>query len=345
MPKTTEPLPTVAIIVPCLNEAKFIANFVSQVLALDYPPELSSVYVVDGTSTDGTREILGRLAASEPRLHVLDNPARTTACALNRALRASQSEVVLRLDVHADYPRNYLRHLVELLQGTQAANVGALRITAAGSSLREQLFSSLISSPFANGGAPWRSRPRGVTEVESVYCGCYPRRIFEQVGLFDEKMIRIEDREFNARVRAAGGRILLDPSLTCTYHPRTRLGPYIKWTFSGPFRLFYSRCLTTTRLVHLRNYVPLCFAIYHVLLPVGWWMAGYWALAPLACYLVAATGAAMQEARLHHRVAVVLPLVSLFYLTHIVYGLGGLWGALRSLLPLPPPRPENKFAH
>ena len=48
---------------PCLNEGKFIENSVQQPLALDYPPDRYSLFVVDGMSTDGTREILTRLAA------------------------------------------------------------------------------------------------------------------------------------------------------------------------------------------------------------------------------------------------------------------------------------------
>ena len=345
MSSSPEILPTVAIIVPCLNEAKFIKNFVTQVLALDYPPDRCTLFVVDGMSTDGTREILGLLATDEPRLHMLDNPARTTACALNRALQASQSDIVLRLDVHADYPREYLRHLVDLLQRTGAANAGALRLTNPGTTLREQVFASLISAPFANGGAPWRARPRGVMEVESVYCGCYPRWVFKRIGMFNEQMIRIEDREFNARLRAAGGKILLDPSLTCTYHPRTQLFSYVKWTFSGPFRLFYSRRLSTARLLHLRNYVPLGFVVYHLTLPALLLKTGWWPLSPLAIYTLLALGASVTEARLHRRATLILPLITLFYLTHLIYGLGSLWGLLRSLLPLPPPPPEGKFSH
>jgi succinoglycan biosynthesis protein ExoA len=345
MSSPDQPPPTIAIIVPCLNEAKFIENFVRQTLAMDYPPARCSLFVVDGMSTDGTREILARLAATEPRLRMLDNPARTTACALNRALLASDSDIVLRLDVHADYPRTYARHLVALLQRTGAANAGALRLTAHGTTLRELVFASLVSAPFANGGAPWRARPRGVMEVESVYCGCYPRWVFKRVGLFNEQMIRIEDREFNARLRAAGGKILLDPALTCVYHPRTQLRTYLKWTFSGPFRLFYSRRLTAARLLHLRNYVPLGFVAYHLCLPILLLQNRIWPLLPLALYGLLALGAAVTEARLHRRAAVILPLIPLFYLTHLAYGAGSLWGLGRSLLPLPPPTPEGKFAH
>ncbi|MGD0993272.1 MAG: glycosyltransferase [Gemmatimonadales bacterium] len=334
-----------AAIVPCLNEAGFMRGFLNQVFAMDYDPARFSVWVVDGMSTDGTRAILLDYARREPRLHVLDNPGRTTAIALNIGLRASRSDVVMRLDVHADYPTNYASHLVSLLRTHRADNVGALRLTASGSTAWENAFASLVSAPFAHGGAPWRARPSRLLEVESVYCGCFPRSVFERVGAFDESMIRIEDREFNARLRSRGGRILLDPTLACTYHTRSKLGPYLRWTFSGPFRLFYSRRLTRTPLVRPRNYAPVLFVLYHLGLPVGAWMFGVVAFIPLVAYVALALIASGLEARAHRRAAVLFLLPPLFYITHLVYGAGSLWGWLRALAPGVPPQPEGRFEH
>ena len=338
-------LPTVAAIVPCLNENAFIGQFLHSILKMDYEPERLSIWVVDGMSTDGTREILATWAAREPRLHVLDNPRHTTACALNLALRASRSDVVVRLDVHADYPRHYISHLVALLQQHGADNVGALRLTAPGNTAWGNAFASLVSAPFGNGGAAWRSHPHGLCEVESVFCGCYPRAVFDRIGYFDESMIRIEDREFNARLRQAGGRILLDPTVTCVYHPRTQLRSYLRWIFSGPFRVFYSRRLTRTRLFGARNLVPAAFVLYHLVLPVAIWLIGWIAVFPLIVYALLAVVASIGEARLHRRWVMLLLLPPLFYLTHWSYGVGSLWGILRSILPMPAPSPEGKFAH
>ena len=47
-------------------------------------------------------------------------------------------------------------------------------------------------------------------EVDTVYLGMWPRRVFERVGLFDEELVRNQDDEFNYRLRKAGGRIVLD---------------------------------------------------------------------------------------------------------------------------------------
>lgn len=337
--------PTVAVIVPCLNEAPFIEGFVRRTLAMDYPADKLSLWIADGMSTDGTREILVDYAKREPRLHVLDNPRRTTACALNIALKASTSDVVVRLDVHAEYPHHYISHLVALLRSRGADNAGALRHTARGKTAWEHTCASMISAPFANGGAPWRSSPTCVQEVESVFCGCFPRSVFTKLGLFDERMIRIEDREFNSRIRAAGGKILLDPSLACIYFPRTQLGPYLRWTFSGPFRLFYSRRLTRTPLVRARNLGPLAFFVYHLALPIGANLVGPIALLPLIIYALLAGACSVVEAIRHKHPAVLLMLPPMLYVSHLLYGAGAAWGWLRSLLPLPPPRPEGKFSH
>jgi len=46
--------PTVAIVVPCFNEAKTVAGTIESLLALDYPHDKLEIIVVDDGSTDGT---------------------------------------------------------------------------------------------------------------------------------------------------------------------------------------------------------------------------------------------------------------------------------------------------
>ena len=68
--------PFVSVIMPVRNERAFIEELVVGVLAQDYPASRFEVIVVDGLSTDGTREKLCELAANDTRLVVLDNPGR-----------------------------------------------------------------------------------------------------------------------------------------------------------------------------------------------------------------------------------------------------------------------------
>ena len=80
----TQPFVTVAM--PCLNEAGFIEACLRSVRAQTYPRERLEILVADGGSTDGTREILARLAARDARIRVIDNPDRIQAVGLNRIL-------------------------------------------------------------------------------------------------------------------------------------------------------------------------------------------------------------------------------------------------------------------
>jgi len=68
-PAPPGPLPSVTVVVPCRDEARGLARAAASLLAQDLP-ELQ-VVAVDDRSTDGTGEILARLAAADPRLEVV----------------------------------------------------------------------------------------------------------------------------------------------------------------------------------------------------------------------------------------------------------------------------------
>ena len=82
-------LPTVSLVVPCRNERQHIETCVHSLLAQEPPAGGYEILVVDGMSDDGTRDILMRLAQDTPHLRVLDNPARTTPCAIGRDYEGS----------------------------------------------------------------------------------------------------------------------------------------------------------------------------------------------------------------------------------------------------------------
>src|SRR3982750_4327009 len=102
-------MPFLTVVIPCWNEARFVAAFLDSVLANDYPADRFEILLVDGMSDDGTREIVRKYAEADPRLRLIDNPGHSKPVALNLGILESRGDVVIRLDVHACYQNDYLR--------------------------------------------------------------------------------------------------------------------------------------------------------------------------------------------------------------------------------------------
>ncbi len=213
--------PLITVAMPCLNEAGFIESCLRSVQAQTYPRDRIEILVADGGSTDGTREILARLAKEDGRIRVIDNPQRIQAAGLNRAIRAARGDVIARMDVHADYAPDYLQKCVEVLERTGADNVGGAARARARTSVQRAVAAAL-ASPLGFGGASFRNAD-AEGYVDTLFPGAFRREIFDRVGVFDEGARTNEDAEINQRILQAGGRIYLSRDIECYYYPRDSL--------------------------------------------------------------------------------------------------------------------------
>jgi glycosyltransferase involved in cell wall biosynthesis len=180
-------------------------------------------------SDDGTRETVAELAATDPRVRLVDNPAGTAPAALNAAIRASTGTVVVRCDAHAVLPAGYVARAVAQLQVTGAANVGGIQ-AATGTSFVQRAIAMAMRSPLGVGDAKFR-HATNAGPVDTVYLGVFRRNAIEAVGLFDERMVRNQDYELNVRLRDAGETVWLDPGLVVEYAPRRSLGALARQYF------------------------------------------------------------------------------------------------------------------
>jgi succinoglycan biosynthesis protein ExoA len=337
----------VSVIIPCRNEVGHIRACLDSIFGQERNGISMEVLVADGMSDDGTRQILGEFEQRFENLRVLDNPGKIASTGLNRAVRESTGEIIVRMDAHSLCSPDYVRSSVDVLQETNADNVGGPALTRAEGYLA-QAIAHAFHTRFASGGAKFHN-PQYEGPVDTVTYGCWRKPTLERLGLFDEKLVRGQDDELNLRLVASGGRVWQSPRIISWYSPRAGLArlfrQYLQYGFWKVAVIRKHR-----KLPSWRNIVPSVSALVGIALLLGWagagvcgavlWehaFIGVW-LALVAFYLLASVGTAFLVARREGWIFFpALPLVFATY--HFSYALGFLLAVLYHPLIWEPPSP------
>jgi cellulose synthase/poly-beta-1,6-N-acetylglucosamine synthase-like glycosyltransferase len=105
--------PRISILIPAYNEAKHIEATVRNKLAQDYTGEFEILVASDG-STDGTDEIVTRVAGEDARVRLIrQEPRQGKTAALNKLIEMASGEVVIFSDANSLYRADTVRLLVE----------------------------------------------------------------------------------------------------------------------------------------------------------------------------------------------------------------------------------------
>lgn len=219
--------PPVSVIIPVLNEERFLFQAVSAVLNQQYESEFEVILAL-GPSKDKTNDVANELA-KDPRVKLIDNPSGKTASALNQAIKNSRFDIIVRLDGHAIVDKYYLDNAVSTLLESNADNVGGL-MQAEGISNFEKSVAAAMTSKFGVGNAPFHVGG-SPGEVDTVYLGTFRKSALERVGYFDDSFVRAQDWELNYRIRKTGGKIWFNPKLVVSYRPRPNLKALAKQYF------------------------------------------------------------------------------------------------------------------
>lgn len=325
----------VSVLIPTWQEEHFVVGCLESVRSFRLPAGVTiEVLVIDGGSTDATRELVQRVARRDPRIMLMHNPARIQSVALNLGIRESKGDYIMRLDAHSTYPPNYLEKCLETARRTRCENVGGIFETQArGPTYHASLVQALTTHWFGVGRSFRTKDAEG--PADTVAYGFFRRDTFERFGLFDERLVRAEDYELNRRIAARGGRVWLNPEIVVEYSQQPTLQDFLRKQFyvDAPYNAYMWHLAPytfTTRhaasalfTMGLIAGIPLMF--------VSSLMATITTTA-LGLYAVLAVLASIQQARRYGkwRHAVLLPPSFVAY--HLTHGAGVLVGMLRILL-------------
>ncbi len=128
------------------------------------------------------------------------------------------------MDAHCIYERNYISNSLKYSEKFNADNVGGMTVTLPGNNtLLAESIALALAHPFGVGNSFFRIGSKQPKYVDTVPFGFYNREVFDDVGLFDEDLIRNQDDELNLRLIKKGGKILFVPEIISYYHVRSSL--------------------------------------------------------------------------------------------------------------------------
>ena len=251
----------VAIIIPTLNEEKFITECLNSVVNQTYPLERMDVIVVDGGSKDETHSIVEKFHIRYENIRLLNNSGRIQSIAFNIGVKFSDAPYIIRLDAHAIYDPKYIEICIMRLQeNVNRGNVGGRwDIVAQNSTLVAQANAILNSCKFGIGGASFRVGALA-GNVDTVPFGAFPRNVIDKIGGMREDLIRGEDNEFNFRIRNAGYEIFFDPNIVCTYYARATMKGSVKQMYANGKSIGHLLRIDR-RIISLRHFVPFLFTL------------------------------------------------------------------------------------
>ncbi len=325
---------SLSVICPIYNESMYIASFIESILIQDYPKDDMEIILVDGMSTDSTRATVQNFVNKYDFIKFLDNPDKIVSHALNIGIKASVGKIIIRIDAHCLYPKNYLSALAKKIIELNAENVGGLVLTKPGnSSTVAQAIAIAMSNVFGVGNSFFRIGSKKVMEVDTVPFGCFKRTIFDRIGYFDTDLIRNQDDEFNVRIIKNGGKIYLIPSIVVTYFARESVSKVGEMFYQyGLFKPLVFRKIGSST---LRQFFPFIFVLGLILgfslsifFKSVFWITG----ATLILYYIVALTVTTFEAIKYRNLRLIFLLPYVFFVIHLSYGWGYMVGIFRFLL-------------
>lgn len=248
----------ITVIMPVLNEACHIEKTLRCLLALEPPSDFCLEFLlVDGGSSDGTREIISRYAKESQAITLLDNPCGKTPAALNIGLAAARGEYVCIFGAHARYPQDYIRTCWTELHDHGAVGCSGSLVTApAGRNLGARMAAWCLRHRFASSG-------RSVRTLRGGYAGTIPypimrKSVLLKLGGYDEKLQRNQDNDMNQRICAQGHKLYLTPRTHAEYYaPGSLIGLNTYAFRTGKWNAITLRYRPAA--MSLRHFMPLAF--------------------------------------------------------------------------------------
>jgi len=218
---------TVTVVVPVRNGESTIQPLLDSLQKLDYDRNKVEVIVVDGNSTDKTREIVKKYPV---KLIVEKRDGLNTA--RNTGIKHGNGEIIAFTDSDCIVPPNWITKIVENFKDSEVSCVGG-----SAKALEQNFISDYADNSIVR-LMPCFTKREELKKVKPFFrhpAGCnmaFRRKVAEELGYFDENIqYGFDEVEFADRVCRAGYKMVLDPNVVVWHKHRSTLLDFLKQNF------------------------------------------------------------------------------------------------------------------
>ena len=249
-----ENLPIISVIIPCRNEENYIVQNIRSILDQDYEGKIE-VLVVDGMSTDNTRELV--TSFKDPLVKLIDNPHLFTPHAMNIGVDKSQGEFFVILGGHSFLDKQFISKNVAVLLSDSTIGCSGGLIQNIYENEEGEIISKAMASKFGVGNATFRVGGKAGF-VDTVAFGMYRKAVHYEINKFDETLVRNQDDDYNFKLTKAGYKVFFDPEIVSHYYVRGSYSKLYKQYFQyGYWKVYVNKKHKTV--TSLRQLFPFFF--------------------------------------------------------------------------------------
>jgi glycosyltransferase involved in cell wall biosynthesis len=313
----------VSVIVVMRNEEEYILKCIKSIEKQFDKNDKWEIILVDGMSEDNTVRLLKEyLNNKNINWRILQNPKKILASGWNIGIKNSNGIYVIRPDAHSELGKNYIKEALNTFGkfDDKVVCVGGVLNNIAKGFIGEAI-ADLFSSKFGVGNSDFRTGVNSLKFTDTAVFGLYKKKIFDEIGFFDEKLKRNQDISLHKKISKLGYKFVTNPKMRVNYFVRNNIFSLIKKAYNDGYWVLFSG-------FKLRHIIPFLFVLYLFFIPLLYIFIGKLALLPLVLYLILDIFFALKDGKSLKNVFLLIILYPIF---HISYGMGTFVGFVNKL--------------
>lgn len=218
----------VTVLIVTRNEERYILDCIKSIENQFESSNDWELIIIDGMSEDNTKKIaLEHLSKVSYTYTILDNPKKTLAAGWNIGIKNAKGRFVVRPDAHGGLQSGYIKYGLEVLNDKKdVIAVGGVLKTKS-KSFFGHIIKEALSSRVGVGNSSFRTAVTSGYYDTAVFA-IYRKEIFDQVGYFDENLVRHQDNDMHKRIKDVGGKFYLDMRMKADYFCRDTIPKLIE---------------------------------------------------------------------------------------------------------------------